>query len=202
MVLQGGVLAAAQQNIVSGKDLHVCSVQDLRTAQQQQLRRDFGVGVSADPWVSGLQEQSHERASAQWVPVQTALQSSGSMDISVRGTTQIVGAKVVSDSGALTLRSAALQASDLQDESRRQGSMNNLGLGLSFPDQKPPQRKGFPEFALGATWDQQQQWDRATIGSGAVILDPGAQLPSGLNRDPAQAQLAPRPTHGAGSIGF
>ncbi|MEW5992824.1 MAG: hemagglutinin repeat-containing protein [Candidatus Zixiibacteriota bacterium] len=203
-VLRSGGDTTVAGAVIRGETLKADIGGDLTLASRQDSGeiRGWSGNVSGSTSGSFSLSASRTRGDTDWVGEQTALLSSGKMDIDVGGHTELTGALINSDSGELRLSTDTLAFSDLHDSD----SYEYIAFSVGVQTSQSCSAAGGSGCGAGNTGRQTRvnsldaqyqsrdraQLTRATVGEGTVLVrrdgETGTDSTAGLNRDLSLAQ--------------
>ncbi|WP_420895292.1 hemagglutinin repeat-containing protein [Sinorhizobium meliloti] len=209
-VLKGAVVSAEAVTAEVGDDLTIVSVPDTGKSANSSLSGGFSLGgaLGSTPSVSGISIGGGKGSgSTNWITEQSGLVSGGSMDVTVGGDTHLGAARIVSETGALTLDTGTLTHENFEGEKQYEGVSATLGLDLTGGKGTSAEPVGNSTLEGGYQLDDTRQTVRATVGSGKIEVrdeekqaalerDGSSTLPlDELNRDPDQAYEITKDKH-------
>ncbi|MCY1740783.1 two-partner secretion domain-containing protein [Ensifer sp. SL37] len=196
VALDGSRIEGAKVAAEIGGDLFVRSVQDVTKLESNSVGGNVSLGLktSGPPSFGFGFSIAHSEIDKAWVNRMSGIVGTDTVDVSVGGTTNLVGGVIASETGKLNLDTGSIVYSNVADHDRM--FVGQFGLGLSFKSLDPG--NGFANFALdnisppslnfGFDAKDKERSTSATVGAGVIRVGGNEVSPPGLNRGLLDAQ--------------
>ena len=165
-----------------GGNLNIESQQDIMRGGEQQIGVNASAGIQLNPSslvtsVNGGVGGNHSTSGRdkEWVEEISSFTSSGKMDLTVGGTTKLVGAELASKSGDMQLTTKQVILEDLAGHDKR----NNIGGGVQLNVSKPAGNASNTKVGgdLGYGRSRAKQKVSSSIGRGMIVETAGNDQP-------------------------